>query len=76
MRDKVADTSRPVKELIKFKQAIINPNETKTIDFKITEKDLRYWNIENQYKSDDGVFEIFIGKDSSDVVSFEIRLVS
>lgn len=76
MRDKVADTSRPVKELIKFKQVMINPNETKIIDFKITEKDLRYWNTENQYKSDDGVFEIFIGKDSSDVVSFEIRLVS
>lgn len=75
MRDKVADTSRPVKELINFKQVEINPNETETVDFIIREKDLRYWNTENKYKSDAGVFEFTIGKDSTSVNSFEITLV-
>ncbi|BCZ47362.1 beta-glucosidase [Clostridium gelidum] len=76
MRDKVADISRPVKQLIKYKQIIINPSETKTVEFTVNEKDLRYWNGENQYKSDEGLFEFTIGKDSSDGISFEVRLVS
>lgn len=76
MRDKVADISRPVKQLIKYKQIIINPNETKTVEFTIDEKDLRYWNGENQYKSDEGLFEFTLGKDSSEGTSFEIRLIN
>ncbi|NSB13516.1 glycoside hydrolase family 3 N-terminal domain-containing protein [Clostridium beijerinckii] len=76
MRDKVADISRPVKQLIKYKQIIINPNETKTVEFTIDEKDLRYWNGENQYKSDEGMFEFTLGKDSSEGTSFEIRLIN
>lgn len=76
MRDKVADISRPVKQLIKYKQIIINPNETKTVEFTIDEKDLRYWNGENQYKCDEGLFEFTLGKDSSDGISFEVRLIS
>lgn len=76
MRDKIADISRPVKELIKYKQVMINPNETKTVEFTISEKDLRYWNSKNQYKSDDGLFEFTIGKDSSNGICFEISLVS
>lgn len=76
MRDKVADTSRPVKELINFKQVEINPNETKIVDFVISEKQLRYWNTENKYKSDDGVFEFTIGKDASNGAMFEVTLIS
>lgn len=76
MRDKVADTSRPVKELINFKQVEINPNEIEIVDFVISEKQLRYWNTENQYKSDDGVFEFTIGKDSSSGAMFEVTLIS
>lgn len=76
MRDKVADISRPVKQLIKYKQIIINPNETKTVEFTIDEKDLRYWNGENQCKSDEGLFEFTLGKDSSEGTSFEIRLIN
>jgi beta-glucosidase len=76
MRDKVADISRPVKQLIKYQQIIINPNETKTVKFTIDEKDLRYWNGENQYKCDEGLFEFTLGKDSSDGISFKARLIS
>lgn len=75
MRDKVADISRPVKQLIKYKQIIVDPNETKTVEFNIMEEDLRYWNNENQYKSDQGLFEFTLGKDSSDGISFEVRLI-
>lgn len=75
MRDKVADVSRPVRQLIKYKQVMINPNETKTVEFTISEKDLCYWNTKNEYKSDNGLFEFMIGKDSSTGISFEIRLI-
>lgn len=76
MRDRVADISRPVKQLIKYKQIIINPGETKTVGFSVSEKDLRYWNVDNQYKSDEGLFEFTLGKDSSGGISFEVRLSS
>lgn len=75
MRDKVADISRPVKQLIKYKQIMLNPNETKKVQFTIDEKDLRYWNSENQYKSDEGLFEFTLGKDSLEGISFEVRLI-
>lgn len=75
MRDKIADISRPVRQLIKYKQVNINPNETKVVEFTISEKDLCYWNTKNEYKSDNGLFEFMIGKDSSKGISFEIKLI-
>lgn len=75
MRDKIADISRPVRQLIKYKQVKINPNETKVVEFTISEKDLCYWNTKNEYKSDNGLFEFMIGKDSSKGILFEIKLI-
>lgn len=75
MRDMVADISRPMKQLIRYKQITIDPNETKTVEFHISENDLCYWNSDNQYKSDEGLFEFTLGKDSSDGISFEVRLL-
>lgn len=76
MRDKIADTSRPIRELIKFKQVELKASESKVIEFTVSENDLRYWNTKNQYKSDDGVFEFMIGKNSLDGISFEVTLIS
>ncbi len=61
MRDLVASNSRPVQQLIDFKKVEFKAKERKTIEFSITEKNLRFWNNENKFVSEFGEFSISTG---------------
>lgn len=60
-RDPVASNSRPVQELIAFKKVSFCAKERKTVEFKLNEEMLRFWNNENKYVSEKGDFEISTG---------------
>ena len=61
MRDLVASTARPMQKLIAFEKSYFEPFERKTFKFKISEKDLRFWNNENKFVSECGEFNISTG---------------
>lgn len=75
IRDLVADISRPVKELKGFEKIQLAPGEKRTVVFKLTEKDLAYWNADLQHKADPGKFKVFTGGNSRDVQEVEFELV-
>ncbi|MBS1653244.1 MAG: beta-glucosidase BglX [Bacteroidetes bacterium] len=74
IRDIVGSVVRPVKELKGFQQVFLKAGESKTVQFKITVDDLRFYNDQLQYIYEPGDFKVFIGGDSQHVkeASFEL----
>jgi len=67
LRDMVASVVRPVKELKGFQQVFFKAGETKTIQFTITENDLKFLNDKLQYILEPGDFKVMIGSNSVEV---------
>ena len=61
MRDVVASNSRPIQQLIGFEKTEIEPGETKEVVFTIQEEMLRFWNNEQKFVAEPGVFWISTG---------------
>nr|MCU0395460.1 beta-glucosidase BglX [Chitinophagaceae bacterium] len=67
IRDVVGSTTRPVKELKGFEKIELKPGETRTVQFRITPEDLKFYNYDLKYDWEAGDFEIMIGGNSRDV---------
>lgn len=74
-RDLAADIARPVMELKGFEKIKLNAGESRMVTFKLSEKDLSYWNNELKFKADLGKFKVFVGGDSRDVKAGDFELV-
>ncbi|MCU9612670.1 beta-glucosidase BglX [Caldibacillus lycopersici] len=75
IRDITGEVVRPLKELKAFQKVALEANQTKTVSFTITEEQLRYYHRNLEFKSDNGLFEVYVGPNSSDVVAFTFTLV-
>jgi beta-glucosidase len=68
---------RPVRELKRFAKIALEANETKTVRFQLTPRDLAYFDVAgHQWKADPGQFMIEIGASSRDLrltAPFELR---
>ncbi|RIU94867.1 beta-glucosidase BglX [Oceanobacillus picturae] len=75
IQDKVGEVVRPLKELKGFEKIHLEPGETKTVQFTITEEQLRYHHADLSYTSDPGEFVVFVGPNSAEVEaqSFELE---
>ena len=69
IQDLVARVVRPVKELKDFRKELILPKEEKEVTFEITEDMLKFWNENSELDSEEGEFSVFIGSNSTDVLS-------
>lgn len=65
LRDMVGSVTRPVKELKGFQKVFLKKGETKTVEFTLTEQDLRFYNSELQWTSEPGDFKVFVGTSSA-----------
>ena len=61
LRDRTASVVRPVQQLIDYRKVELLPGERKTVEFLVTEKQLRFWNYDCQEISEPGMFEISCG---------------
>lgn len=75
IRDLVGSVTRPVKELKGFQKIELNAGETKTVSFKITPEDLKFYNGDLKYDWEPGEFEIMIGTNSNDVKKGKVNWV-
>ncbi len=75
IQDVVGEVVRPLKELKGFIKVKLQPGETRTVSFIITEEQLRYHHSDLQYKSDPGAFVAFIGSNSQDVQAAPFQLI-
>ena len=58
--------ARPVRELKGFSRVTLKPGETRTLSFKLSDAEFRYWNAaKKDWTIDDSVFDVAIGGDST-----------
>lgn len=74
IRDLVGSVTRPVKELKGFQKIELKKGETKTVSFKISINDLKFYNSDLNFVAEPGQFEVFVGTSSSENLktSFEL----
>ncbi len=74
-RDLVGSITRPVKELKGFQKVLINKGETKTVTFKLTVEDLKFYNYDLDFVAEPGNFEVFVGTNSDAPLKGQFELI-
>ncbi len=67
LRDEVASTVQPIKQLKHFNRVLLKAGEEKLISFSITEKDLSIINIAMEQVVEPGHFTVMVGASSDDI---------
>ncbi len=74
IHDLYASVTRPVKELKGFQLIELDPNETKSIEFKLTHKELGFFSNNGDFVVEPGDFKVFVGGSSKTVLEKEFEL--
>ena len=74
IRDIVATSTRPVKELKGFQKINLKAGESKEVSFELSAADLSYYNHELQFVCEPGDFNIMIGTNSNDVKTAKLTV--
>jgi beta-glucosidase len=75
IKDRFGSVTRPVRELKGFEIVELNPGETKTVNFEISESLLRFYSANEIWESEPGFFDIYIGTNSNATLSVSFELV-
>jgi beta-glucosidase len=75
IKDEVGSVTRPVKELKGFNKVLLKKGEKKTIEFEISADDLKFYDINMQFVTEPGDFEVTVGGDSASGLSTKFVLV-
>ena len=73
IRDLVGKVVRPVKELKGFQKIFLKKGETKTVNFKLTQEDLKFYDEDLNYDWEAGEFDIMVGTSSAEVQTKRIN---
>ena len=60
INDPLASTSRPVRELKRFRRIALAPDESQRVEFTLRRDDLLFWS-EGSWKFEPGTFRVFVG---------------
>ena len=60
LRDMKFSVARPLCELRGFRRISLRPGETKSVSFKLTEKELGYWDASQRYVVESGEFRVWV----------------
>ena len=71
IRDVAASRVRPLKELKGFQRVTLQPNERRTLTFKLTREELGFYNTAMQYVVEPGQFKVFAARSSADPDTLE-----
>lgn len=74
IQDLVGSATRPVKELKGFEKINLKPGESKTVNFNITEEDLKFYNTALKFVAEPGDFKVYVGSNSRDVMETTFAL--
>jgi len=63
-QDKVASSLRPVKELKGFEKISLEPNEKRTVTFRLKPESLGFYNDDMDFVVEAGEFNVWVGTSS------------
>ena len=75
IRDLVGSVTRPVKQLKGFQKIELKKGETKTVSFKLTIEDLKFYNYDLDFVAEPGDFEVFVGTNSEETLMSRFELI-
>ncbi|NGZ90024.1 beta-glucosidase BglX [Psychroflexus maritimus] len=61
LQDEFASVTRPVRELKGFQQIELRPNESKIVEFELSQKSLGFYNNKGDWQVEPGNFKVFVG---------------
>lgn len=75
IRDLSASVTRPVKELKGFQRITLRPGEKRTVEFKLTSRELGFYDREMRFVVEPGTVKVMVGSSSEDLIetTFEIE---
>lgn len=76
LRDETASLVRPVKELKRFEKVSLEPGESRTVQFTLTEEDLKFYTINGVWESEPGEFILYTGRNSEDLSPLPLTLLN
>ncbi len=62
--DEVASSMRPIRELKSFEKIFLKKGEEKEVLFKLGEKELGFYNMDNEFVVEEGLFTVYMGGDA------------
>ena len=74
LRDVTGSLVRPVKELKAFSKVELEPGEEREVQVSLPKKQMGFYDNEGHYRLEDGLFQIFAGRDSRDCLMQEISV--
>ena len=75
IRDLVGSVTRPVKELKGFKKIFLNPGETKTVTFNLSQDNLKFYNRQMNFVVEPGEFKVWVGPNSAEGLESGFEIV-
>jgi len=75
IRDQVSSVTRPVKELKGFRRILLEPGQTKAIEFAVGPEELAFWNKDMQRVVEPGLFDIMVGGNSVDLTKTVLEVI-
>lgn len=74
IRDLIGSITRPVKELKGFEKVSLKAGESKTVQFRITEKDLAFYGADLKFNAEPGDFHLWVGPNSEEGIKTTFSL--
>ena len=74
IKDQVASVTRPVKELKGFEKINLKAGEAKTVNFKLTDAELGFYNNQQKFIVEPGKFDVMVGGNSVDLLKKDFEL--
>ncbi|MET3029448.1 fibronectin type III-like domain-contianing protein, partial [Flavobacterium sp. UW10123] len=74
IHDEYASIVRPIKELKGFELVNLKKGETKTVNFTLTDKELGFYDNEENYLVEPGTFKIMVGGSSDKGLTTQFEL--
>ncbi len=74
IRDRVGSLTRPVRELKGFQRVHLQPGESRTLTFTLTEEDLAFTRADGTYGVEPGLFQVWAAPHSQAGLQGEFRL--
>lgn len=74
LRDRVSSVTRPIKELKGFQRIHLKPGQTQTVQFKLTNAELGFYNAAMKWVVEPGMFDIMVGSSSASTISTSLEV--
>ena len=74
LQDVAASLVRPVKELKDYRRLELQAGEEREVRFTLPKASLGFYDNEGKYRLESGLFRVFVGGSSRDVLERELRV--